>query len=296
MEKLKNQLATKDKELQSAVHLSLERSEQVKALEKANAHQLEVEGQQQIEHQSKVKQLESINSQLEAQLSQAIMESKRHERELFALQELVKEKVQTIAELRGLETSYQEAVRKNDELAAEINHLQKKSESQTRDLKKTMKDNAQALAEFEKALIRKSEECNDLYFKINAMKDAENERLAVEQANGGSRSLLAATQFLSAALTSNNSAPAESSAGEAGTGDGSNATSAGQASGGSTLAGLRESGGSLLRRLSLSASSALSSTSSTHGSSTTTATTADNYGSGRYSSQQQTGTGSDLNL
>jgi hypothetical protein len=128
------------------------------------------------------------------------------------------------------------------------------------------------------------------------MKDAENERLAVEQANGGSRSLLAATQFLSAALTSSNSAPAESSAGEPGSGDGSNATSAGQASGGSTLAGLRESGGSLLRRLSLSASSALSSTSSTHGSSTTTATTADNYGSGRYSSQQQAGTGSDLNL
>ena len=51
------------------------------------------------------------------QMSQAIMESKRHERELLSLQELVKEKVQTIAELRGLETSYQEAVRKNDELA-----------------------------------------------------------------------------------------------------------------------------------------------------------------------------------
>jgi CRISPR/Cas system CSM-associated protein Csm4 (group 5 of RAMP superfamily) len=48
---------------------------------------------------------------------------------------------------------------------AEINHLQKKSESQTRDLKKTMKDNAQALAEFEKALIRKSEECNVSAFR-----------------------------------------------------------------------------------------------------------------------------------
>jgi hypothetical protein len=43
---------------------------------------------------------------------------------------------------------------------AEINHHIKKSESQTRDLKKTMKENAAALAEFEKALIRKSEECN----------------------------------------------------------------------------------------------------------------------------------------
>lgn len=43
---------------------------------------------------------------------------------------------------------------------AQINHLIRKSESQTRDLKKTMNENAQALAEFEKALIRKSEECN----------------------------------------------------------------------------------------------------------------------------------------
>jgi hypothetical protein len=42
----------------------------------------------------------------------------------------------------------------------EINHLQQKSESQSRDLKKHMKDSAAALTEFEKALVRKSEECN----------------------------------------------------------------------------------------------------------------------------------------
>jgi hypothetical protein len=44
--------------------------------------------------------------------------------------------------------------------AGELNHLQRKSESQTRDMKKNLKDSAMALAEFEKALIRKSEECN----------------------------------------------------------------------------------------------------------------------------------------
>jgi hypothetical protein len=38
--------------------------------------------------------------------------------------------------------------------------LQQKSESQSRDLKKHMKDSAAALTEFEKALVRKSEECN----------------------------------------------------------------------------------------------------------------------------------------
>lgn len=44
--------------------------------------------------------------------------------------------------------------------AGEINHLQQKSESLSRDLKKHMKDSSAALSEFEKALVRKSEECN----------------------------------------------------------------------------------------------------------------------------------------
>ena len=44
--------------------------------------------------------------------------------------------------------------------AGELNSLQRKSDSQGRDLKKVMRDNAAALSEFEKALVRKSEECN----------------------------------------------------------------------------------------------------------------------------------------
>ncbi len=48
---------------------------------------------------------------------------------------------------------------------AEINHIQKKSESQTKDMKKMMKDNAQTLLEFERALARKSGECSVSVFK-----------------------------------------------------------------------------------------------------------------------------------
>ena len=45
-------------------------------------------------------------------------------------------------------------------LIGEIKHLQRKSESQTQELRKSLRENAAALAEFEKALVRKSEECN----------------------------------------------------------------------------------------------------------------------------------------
>lgn len=48
-------------------------------------------------------------------------------------------------------------------LTGEINHWKQKSESQARDLQKHIKDSAAALTEFEKALVRKSEECNVSY-------------------------------------------------------------------------------------------------------------------------------------
>lgn len=41
--------------------------------------------------------------------------------------------------------------------------MKQKSESQARDLQKHIKDSASALTEFEKALVRKSEECNVSY-------------------------------------------------------------------------------------------------------------------------------------
>jgi hypothetical protein len=42
--------------------------------------------------------------------------------------------------------------------------LQKKTDSLSKDLKKVMKEDALAISEFEKALIRKSEECNVYYY------------------------------------------------------------------------------------------------------------------------------------
>jgi phage-related tail protein len=80
--------------------------------------------------------------------------------EIFQLHDKVKSKELEIQEYKKFEEMYKEALSKNDRLSAEINHLIKKSESQTRDLKKTMKENAEALSEFEKALIRKSGECD----------------------------------------------------------------------------------------------------------------------------------------
>jgi hypothetical protein len=58
-----------------------------------------------------------------------------------------------------------------DKLSGEINHLHKRAESQGRDLKRIMKENAATLSEFEKALIRKSGECDDLGFKMLALKE-----------------------------------------------------------------------------------------------------------------------------
>jgi hypothetical protein len=43
---------------------------------------------------------------------------------------------------------------------AEINQMQRKVESQTKDMKKMMRENSQTLIEFERALARKSGECN----------------------------------------------------------------------------------------------------------------------------------------
>lgn len=85
--------------------------------------------------------------------------------------------------------------------------MQQKSESLSRDLKKHMKDSASALTEFEKALVRKSEECNvsksvqepwtieseqllllqELYLRLHQMEKAEEERIAHENNGLSSR-------------------------------------------------------------------------------------------------------------
>jgi hypothetical protein len=46
-----------------------------------------------------------------------------------------------------------------------------------------MKDNSQSLSEFEKALIRKSGECDELYFKVQDLQATERERLEAMEAS-----------------------------------------------------------------------------------------------------------------
>jgi len=109
--------------------------------------------------------------------------------QLLQLTEAVVSKDKQLAESAHLHVELKESERRADTLAGEkrsmlhlvgildsfihlgeIKHLQRKSESQTNELKKTMKENAAALAELERALVRKSEECNvsDVLFKISS--------------------------------------------------------------------------------------------------------------------------------
>ena len=48
-----------------------------------------------------------------------------------------------------------------------MNHEKKRADGVSKELKKVMKENTQAMSEFEKALQRKVEECNMLYEKVN---------------------------------------------------------------------------------------------------------------------------------
>lgn len=108
----------------------------------------------------KIKTAENTNQHLETQLSSSMTEIKRRERDLLTLQEEVAVLQAKVAEVDSLKEAVAAAENRNEQLAAEMNALQRKAESQARDLKKSMKENAAALAEFEKALIRKSDECN----------------------------------------------------------------------------------------------------------------------------------------
>lgn len=94
------------------------------------------------------------------QLSSAVMDTKRLEREILSLTERNRDLEAQLTRTKKLETDLAAAEARGDKLAGEVNHAQSKAESLGRDLKKVMRENAQSLSEFEKALIRKSEECN----------------------------------------------------------------------------------------------------------------------------------------
>jgi len=93
---------------------------------------------------------------LEQQLTVAITENKRFEREISSLRLVVIENQQLKVDIRLIQDE-------KDKLSGELNHLQQKTDSLGKDLKKYMRDNAISVAEFEKALIRKTEECDVSY-------------------------------------------------------------------------------------------------------------------------------------
>lgn len=74
---------------------------------------------------------------------------------------------QRIVDLHKFEQHAKDSEMKSEKLTAEMNHLQKKADSLSKDLKKVLKDNAETVSEFEKALIRKSGECDVRTFLIN---------------------------------------------------------------------------------------------------------------------------------
>eukprot|EP01035_Chromulina_nebulosa_P021107 gene21107-27349_t len=70
----------------------------------------------------------------------------------------------------------EQAETKNQKLQGEINHLHQKNESQLKDSKKTLKENSFIIAEYEKALARKSDECNALQTLVYELQDQLKQR------------------------------------------------------------------------------------------------------------------------
>lgn len=89
-----------------------------------------------------------------------MLEKKKLGNQILSLEETVRKQLIDIGNVDLLQTALQESEANNAKLAGEINHLQQKADSVSRDLKKVMRDDAMTLSEFEKALVRKSEECN----------------------------------------------------------------------------------------------------------------------------------------
>lgn len=112
------------------------------------------------EHAVKLQVLQSNVAHVEQQLSSAMIDNKRLEREVMQQQETITRQEEALQHVKTLEGQLMESKKQNDGLQAEINHLQKKCDSLSKDLKRVMKENAQSLSEFEKALIRKSGECD----------------------------------------------------------------------------------------------------------------------------------------
>jgi DNA-binding ferritin-like protein (Dps family) len=87
-------------------------------------------------------------------------ELRKNSVELEQLRTDNEEKTKKIDSLMGVWSCNIYMVASNYYILGEINHLMKRAESQGKDLKKVLLDNGNAIAQFEKALIRKSGECD----------------------------------------------------------------------------------------------------------------------------------------
>ena len=142
------------------------------AIQKAQERESTVQRHQE-QLQESLTTIESLESRLVAQTSLVTslqsqlksMESKYLESQSL-ITKLESENIQSkndkalVDKYDQMATEAQEEVNR---LRGELNHLQHKTDSQARDLKKALKDSSVVLAEFDKALVRKSYECNVCY-------------------------------------------------------------------------------------------------------------------------------------
>ena len=112
------------------------------------------------QHKSQLTQQTNLINQLEIQLTDSLTATKRLERELSLQQDQLQLKEEECKSFRMYPDLLSAANSKYDVLQGEYNHVLKKLDSQTKEMKKSMKENASTLLEFEKALARKSGECN----------------------------------------------------------------------------------------------------------------------------------------
>jgi chromosome segregation ATPase len=119
-------------------------------------HLHELEAHQAQERASLTKQIEELTHELD----RLVEERDSSIKQIAMIAELNTKLSQELASMPELERSREQADVEINRLQGEINHLNQKAESQARDLKKALKESAVIISEFEKALIRKSEECN----------------------------------------------------------------------------------------------------------------------------------------
>lgn len=149
--------------LQAEISLLKTENGETKDLVQKQLRQIE---QLEVDHSAKVLSLNNSVRHLEQQLSDFMLENKRQEREILQQKETINKQTQELQKVKSLEMQLKEAHEERDSIQAELNHLQKKNDSIAKDLKRVIKENAQSISEFEKALIRKSGECDVSIFSF----------------------------------------------------------------------------------------------------------------------------------